>query len=265
MKIDKSSPQYLLSLLFLLIYLILFSNYLSATEYNFESYAKESGCKSIPFSSEKRSCDSAQREKNKACNVSLECDVAKAEKLKIKYNKAKNDLKGAAGPMIQDLEKKTAALQTELKALNKIGESGMSRAEDCIDRRKDVQKVFDKIPYLLERARDEALRKRKSLTNSLNKAQAERTETKKKMEAAAKGTDSGKKSSTKRVWHDAIKAVKSIGAKFKLFDRNNGRIIRKSVAKLIAHYKNEEEKHDGYIDQAKNRMNSCKKLSKFKF
>ncbi len=265
MKINKSSSQYLLSILFLLAYLILFPSYLSATEYNFESYAKKSGCASIPFSSEKRSCDSAQTEKNNACNVALECDINKAKRLKAKYDKAEQNLKSATGPMIKQLETKKATLQTALNALNKIGESGTSRAADCINRRKDVQKVFDKIPRLLERARDQALRVRKLLTDSLNTAQAKRVETKKTMESAARGKDSNKKSSTKRAWHDAIKAVKAIGAKFKLFDRNNGRIIKKSVVKLIAHYKEEEDKHEDYIDEAEVRMNNCKKLSRFKF
>ena len=61
-------------------------------EYNFYEQADKNGCASIITERGQDECAREQRKKDDACNVAVECDVEKQERLIEKYKEAKERL-----------------------------------------------------------------------------------------------------------------------------------------------------------------------------
>lgn len=145
-----------------------------AAEYNFYEQADKKGCSSIITERGQEECARAQRAKDDACKVAVECDVDKQERLIVTYKKAKDRLdRGQVADADKEKLKETVrTLKDQLDRAKAAARSGTSIAQDCVTARENVQKWFMETGIrLTEQTRDDALRLRKDLLDKLADAQ----------------------------------------------------------------------------------------------
>ncbi len=132
---------------------------------------------------------------------------------------------------------------------------GGSIAQACVDARLNVQKWFTEsgIP-LTERTRDEAVRLRKGLL--------ERLEDTREKQAAAKAKRDSKPgdSSANAEYERASDEMRAAEKALEQFNVRYGKDIERLADKLISHYKDEKDSHERPLTEARNRVESCKKI-----
>jgi hypothetical protein len=229
----------------------------NASEYNFYEQAGKKGCSSIITERGQSDCASVQSAKNRACSVSVECDVDRQTRLIDKYKEAKDRLdRGAVADADKDkLEDSINAMKDELDKNKSAARTGTSVAQGCVDARLAVQKWFmeDGI-RLTEHTRDDALELRKNLLEKLSDAQ--------KKQAAAKANRDAKPndSSAQSDYDHATDDMRAAEKALEDFNNKYGKDIAQYADKLISHYKDEKESHEKPLSETRNRVDNCKKV-----
>ena len=233
-----------------------------AAEYNFYEQADKKGCSSIITERGQDECTRAQRAKDDACRVAVECDVDRQERTIAKYKEAKDRLdRGQVADADKDrLAETVRALKDELDRAKDAARRGTSIAEGCVTARENVQKWFMEtgIP-LTERTRDDALRLRKELLDKLAEAQNKLRDAKSKRDA--KPGDSSAQSEYDRATEEMRNAEKAL----EQFNNKYGKDIERYASKLIDHYKSEKESHERPLTEARNRIENCKKVDNMSY
>lgn len=242
--------------------IFLFSVSVYAGEYNFYEQADKKGCASIITEREQGKCADVQAAKDKACGVPVECEVSKQERLIGTYKEMKDRLeRGQVADADKDRLKDTVnTLKQQLDGNKEAARRGISVAETCVRSREDVQKWFAEtgIP-LTERTRDDALRQRKDLLDKLADTQRKQADAKAKRDA--KPNDSSAQSDYDRAVDDMRNAEKML----EQFNNKFGKDIERYAAKLIAQYQEERTSHDRPLNEARNRVDNCKKVENLSY
>jgi hypothetical protein len=233
-----------------------------AAELNFYEQADKKGCASIITERGQSDCASVQNAKDRACNVAVECDVDRQERLITKYKDAKDRLdRGQVADADKDkLKDSINAMKQELDNNKSAARSGTFVVQGCVDARVAVQKWFiDDGIRLTERTRDDALRVRRDLLDKLADTQKKQAEAKAKRDA--KPGDSSAQSEYDRATEDMRNAEKAL----EQFNSKYGKDIERYADKLIRHYRDEKDSHDKPLDEAKNRVANCKKVDNLSY
>jgi len=233
-----------------------------ASEYNFYEQADKKGCASIITERGQSDCAAAQKRKDDACNVAVECDVDKQEKTIAKYKEAKERLdSGKVNDSDKDKLKDTVRdLKDELDRRKEAARKGTSLAQDCVRAREEVQKWFiDTGIPLTERTRDDALRLRRDLLDKLADTQKKQADAKARRDA--KPGDSSAQSDYDRATSDMRDAEKAL----EQFNSKYGKDIERYASKLVDHYKAEKESHEKPLQDSKNRLENCKKVDNLSY
>lgn len=224
---------------------------------NFNERADKNGCDSIVTESGRSDCNDAQRRKNDACNIALDCDLEKQQRTIEKYNEAKDRLeKGEVNDSDKDKLKDTVrALKDDLDQRKDQARRNTSLADTCVQRREDVQRWFEEkaIP-ITEHARDDALRERKDLLDKLADAQKKVREAKDKRDA--KPGDSSAQSDYDR----AVDDLRAVEKSLEELNKKYGPEIEKNAEKLIRQYKDGKSSHEKPLAEARARRDKCKQL-----
>jgi len=106
-----------------------------AAEYNFYEQADKKGCASIITERGQDECARAQRAKDDACSVPVQCDVDKQERLIATYKEAKERLdRGQVADADKDKLKETVrTLKEQIDANKDAARSGTSTAQGCVN------------------------------------------------------------------------------------------------------------------------------------
>jgi hypothetical protein len=233
-----------------------------AAEYNFYEQADKKGCASIITERGQDECARVQRAKDDACNVPVQCDVDKQERLIAVYKEAKERLeRGQVADADKDRLKETVRTLKEQIDNNKdAARSGTSKAQGCVTARENVQKWFMETGIrLTERTRDDALRLRKELLDKLSDAQRKQADAKAKRDA--KPGDSSAQSDFERATEEMRNAEKAL----EQFNSKYGKDIERYASRLIDHYKAEKESHERPLTEARNRVENCKKIDNMSY
>jgi hypothetical protein len=229
-----------------------------AAEYHFFTQATQKGCASIITESGQRECAAVQQAKNDACNVAIEADPDKQERLIAKYKEIKPRLdRGEVADADKDKLAQTVRTQKdELDRAKEAASKGISIAEKCVAARENVQKWFKEtgIP-LTERTRDDALRIRKDLLDKLADTQKKQADAKSKRDAQPR--DSSAQSDFDRATDEMRNAEKAL----EQFNNKYGKDIENWASVLINQYKSEAESHEKPLAESRNRLEACKKVA----
>jgi uncharacterized FlaG/YvyC family protein len=233
-----------------------------ASEYNFYQQADKKGCDSIITERGQGECAAAQKRKNEACSVPVECDPDKQEKTIAKYKEAKERLdSGAVNEADRDKLKETIRdLKDELDRRKEAAHRGVSDAQECVLAREAVQKWFIEsgIP-LTKQTRDEALLIRQGLLDKLAETQKKQAEARAKRDANP--GDSSAQSDYDRATDEMRNAEKDLEA----FNNKYGKDIEYYASKLIDQYTAEKEAHEKPLGEARNRVDNCKKVDNMSY
>lgn len=233
-----------------------------ASEFNFYEQADKEGCASIITESGQRECAAVQQRKNDMCRVATECEPDKQEKTIATYKEAKERLdSGKLNDSDKDKLKDTVrGLKDFLDQRKEAARRGTSDAQACVQARQDVQTWFKEagIP-LTERTREDALRLRKDLLDRLAETQKKQADAKVKREA--KPNDSSAQSDYDRATDDMRSAEKAL----EQWNTKYGKDVERYADKLIEQYKKQIELHKKPLDEAKNRVENCKKVDNMSY
>jgi len=233
-----------------------------AAEYNFYEQADKKGCASIITERGQDECARAQRAKDDACKISVECDVDKQERSIATYKEAKDRLDhGQVADADKDRLKETVrTLKDQLDRSKALAREGTSIAQGCVRAREDVQKWFMESGIrLTEQTRDDAVRLRKDLLDRLADAQKKQGDAKAKRDA--KPGDSSAQSDYDRATDEMRNAEKAL----EQFNNKYGKEIERYASRLIEQYKAEKESHERPLTEARNRVDNCKKLDNMSY
>jgi hypothetical protein len=233
-----------------------------AAEYNFYEQADKKGCSSVITERGQEECARAQRAKDDACKIAVECDVDKQDRLIATYKETKDRLdRGQVADA--DREKLTETVRTlkdQLDRAKAAARSGTSIAQDCVTARENVQKWFMETGIrLTEQTRDDALRLRKDLLDKLADAQRKQADAKSKRDA--RPGDSSAQSDYERATDDMRNAEKAL----EQFNTKYGKEIERYASKLIDQYKAEKDSHERPLSEARNRVENCKKVDNMSY
>ncbi len=233
-----------------------------AAEYNFYEQADKKGCASIITERGQDECARAQRAKDDACKIGVECEVDKQERLIATYKEAKERLdRGQVADADKDRLKETVrTLKDQLDRAKALAREGTSIAQGCVRAREDVQKWFMESGIrLTEQTRDDAVRLRKDLLDKLADAQKKQGDAKAKRDA--KPGDSSAQSDYDRATDEMRNAEKAL----EQFNNKYGKDIERYASRLIDQYKAEKESHERPLTEARNRVDNCKKLDNMSY
>lgn len=128
---------------------------------DFKEAAGKTGCQAMPYNSERRSCEDAQRKKDELCKE-FGCSRDKVEKQLEKLKEKRKNLEEAKSrkneAAIPDLEKAVKELEESLKEAKETATERVRRCENCILARQAVQKVFATVKGMVKGESDEALK-----------------------------------------------------------------------------------------------------------
>ncbi len=128
---------------------------------DFKEAASKSGCKAIPYSTDREKCEGLQTKKDAACK-DFGCNRGEVEKLQERLKEKRQNLADAKSrnneAAVPDLEKAIKALEEELKARKAEAQKRIERCEDCIEARVDVQKWFSAVKSKVKDESDPALK-----------------------------------------------------------------------------------------------------------
>ncbi len=233
-----------------------------ASEYSFYEQADKKGCSSIITERGQDECARVQRAKDDACKVPVDCDVDRQERTIAKYREAKDRLdRGQVADSDKDKLKDTVrALKDELDTRKDDARKGTSIAQGCVTARENVQKWFMETGIrLTEQTRDDALRLRKDLLDKLADAQRKQADAKSKRDA--KPGDSSAQSEYDRATDEMRNAEKAL----EQFNSKYGKDIERYASRLIDHYRSEKESHERPLNEARNRLEKCKKVDNMSY
>lgn len=233
-----------------------------AAEYNFHEQAGKKGCASIITERGQAECARAQRAKDDACQIGVECDVSKQERLIATYKEAKDrlDRSQVADADKDRLKEVVRTLKEQLDRAKAAAREGTSIAQGCVTARENVQKWFMETGIrMTEQTRDDALRLRKDLLDKLADAQRKQADAKAKRDA--KPGDSSAQSDYDRATDEMRNAEKAL----EQFNNKYGKDIARYASRLIDQYKSEKESHERPLSEARNRVENCKKVDNMSY
>lgn len=127
---------------------------------DFKEAAGNTGCKAIPYRSERDDCESRQNDKNNICKA-FSCDRAEVEKSLDKLKEKRQSLTDAKSrnnnDAVPDLERAIKDLEDFLGQSKSEARRRSTVCEDCISAREKVQKVYGSVRSSVKNENDAAL------------------------------------------------------------------------------------------------------------
>jgi hypothetical protein len=128
---------------------------------DFKEAASGTGCNAIPYEDERKMCADLGRRKDDSCR-DFECDREGVDKdLKTLKEKRANLQKAKLHKSPEQVPKLESAIADLVQSLTKRKSEAsgrIARGSDCVDRREDVQKHFERVKQLVENESDSKLR-----------------------------------------------------------------------------------------------------------
>ncbi|MEO8703141.1 MAG: hypothetical protein ABI867_24055 [Kofleriaceae bacterium] len=224
---------------------------LAGDDYDFENFARSTGCESVIFSDRRSQCSSLQSAVNKFCKETpFECSLTDFNKTLGEYNSAKGQMANTDDEKKAKLEK-TKRLWKELDSFKKKAIYGEPIAAECVRNRNSIMEHFSETIRKTESAGKAQLDVRKALIDKLRESEKRRDE------AKAKRDSTPNDDSLKRAYDEAVEAFRKVEQELGEFNKKNGQDIEKNYLRLNEGYRYGNEKHKEERDNQSNRWNNC--------
>jgi hypothetical protein len=225
-----------------------------ADDYDFEDFARRTGCDSVVFNDRRSECSSIQKNVNRYCKEEkFDCSLGDFKKVLGEYNDLKSrstyndDEKKAKEEKLERLRKDLEARKTEATR-------GQPIAEECVRYRGDIFDHFRRTSDMTERAGKEQLGVRQKLLDRLRDAERRRDDARSKRDASPNDEN------LKREYDTAVEEFRKIEQELGEFNRKNGKDIERNYTRLVDGYGKGNEEHKAERENQANRRDNCKEI-----
>lgn len=226
-----------------------------ADDYDFEDFARRTGCDSVIFSDRRRDCSSIQANVDRYCKTEkYDCSIGEFKKLLGELNDTKNrstyndDEKKAKDEKLEKLRRELDVRKTEATR-------GLPIAEQCVRARTDIFDHFRRTSDMTATAGKEQMALRQKLIDRLRDAEKRRDDAKNKRDATPNDDN------LKREYEKVVDEFRKVEQELAEFNRKNGKDIERNYTRLVDGYTKGNEEHKTERESQSNRRDNCKEIS----
>ncbi len=226
-----------------------------ADDYDFEDFARRTGCESVIFNDRRRECSSIQANVDRYCKQEkYDCSIGDFKKTLGEFNDTKNR------STYNDEEKKAKdekldKLRRELDTRKTEAARGLPIAEQCVRSRLDIFDHFRRTSDMTATAGREQMNLRAKLLDRLRETEKRRDDAKNKRDSTPNDEN------LKRDYDKAVEEFRKVEQELGEFNRKNGKDIERNYTRLVEHYYKGNEEHKTERESQEKRRDNCKEIS----
>jgi hypothetical protein len=230
-----------------------------ADDYDFEDFARRTGCDSVIFSDRRYDCGKIQENVNKYCKEQrFDCSIRDFKSVLSDYR----DLQGRSTSSESEKtakDEKLAKLKKDLDDRVAEAARGTPIATQCVQYRGDIFEHFKKTSDMTATAGKTQMAVRQALLDKLKAADERRNQAKNKRDASPNDD------SLKREYDEAAEAYRKVEQELGEFNRKNGQDIEKNYSRLVDQYERGNREHAEERQNQQNRLDNCKEITSTRY